>query len=200
MEALRQILSPDFLLRNSVYTSVLVGFCVPPRRGVSRDAPARLHGRGAAADFLHGRRRRPLPSPVARGPSGGPRLGRRARPCLCGLDDVLPGGDPGARFSRAARAWTGRRQARRRLRRGRRIEHPAACEKPLRRDRLARYAERRGHHHLRFRSRPHGGNARPRPRRAWDCFTRSCSWSPSTGRWRSRFGRMSFSGTCCSMC
>jgi ABC-type Mn2+/Zn2+ transport system permease subunit len=29
MEALRQILSPDFLLRNSVYTSVLVGFACP---------------------------------------------------------------------------------------------------------------------------------------------------------------------------
>ena len=29
MEALRQILSPDFLLRNSVYTSVLVGFSCP---------------------------------------------------------------------------------------------------------------------------------------------------------------------------
>jgi ABC-type Mn2+/Zn2+ transport system permease subunit len=29
MEALRQILSPDFLLRNSVYTSVLIGFACP---------------------------------------------------------------------------------------------------------------------------------------------------------------------------
>jgi len=29
MEALRQILSPDFLLRNSVYTSMLVGFACP---------------------------------------------------------------------------------------------------------------------------------------------------------------------------
>jgi len=29
MEALRQLLSPDFLLRNSVYTSVLIGFCCP---------------------------------------------------------------------------------------------------------------------------------------------------------------------------
>jgi len=29
MDALRQILSPDFLLRNSVYTSVLVGFACP---------------------------------------------------------------------------------------------------------------------------------------------------------------------------
>src|SRR5207244_2116426 len=29
MESLRQILSPDFLLRNSVYTSVLVGFACP---------------------------------------------------------------------------------------------------------------------------------------------------------------------------
>jgi ABC-type Mn2+/Zn2+ transport system permease subunit len=29
METLHQILSPDFLLRNSVYTSVLVGFCCP---------------------------------------------------------------------------------------------------------------------------------------------------------------------------
>ena len=29
METLRQILSPDFLLRNSVYTSVLVGFACP---------------------------------------------------------------------------------------------------------------------------------------------------------------------------
>ncbi|MFZ1037526.1 MAG: metal ABC transporter permease [Smithella sp.] len=29
METLQQILSPDFLLRNSVYTSVLVGFCCP---------------------------------------------------------------------------------------------------------------------------------------------------------------------------
>src|SRR5579863_6522298 len=29
METLRQILSPDFLLRNSVYTSVLVGFTCP---------------------------------------------------------------------------------------------------------------------------------------------------------------------------
>jgi len=29
MEALKQILSPDFLLRNSVYTSVLVGFACP---------------------------------------------------------------------------------------------------------------------------------------------------------------------------
>ena len=29
MEALRQMLSPDFLLRNSVYTSVLVGFACP---------------------------------------------------------------------------------------------------------------------------------------------------------------------------
>src|SRR5207253_2621876 len=29
MESLRQILSPDFLLRNSVYTSVLIGFACP---------------------------------------------------------------------------------------------------------------------------------------------------------------------------
>jgi len=29
METLRQILSPDFLLRNSVYTSVLIGFACP---------------------------------------------------------------------------------------------------------------------------------------------------------------------------
>ena len=29
METLSQILSPDFLLRNSVYTSVLVGFACP---------------------------------------------------------------------------------------------------------------------------------------------------------------------------
>ena len=29
METLRQILSPDFLLRNSVYTSVMVGFACP---------------------------------------------------------------------------------------------------------------------------------------------------------------------------
>src|SRR5437868_13952271 len=29
METLRQILSPDFLLRNSVYTSVLIGFICP---------------------------------------------------------------------------------------------------------------------------------------------------------------------------
>src|SRR6185312_11052822 len=29
MESLREILSPDFLLRNSVYTSVLVGFICP---------------------------------------------------------------------------------------------------------------------------------------------------------------------------
>ena len=29
LETLRQILSPDFLLRNSVYTSVLVGFSCP---------------------------------------------------------------------------------------------------------------------------------------------------------------------------
>ena len=29
METLGQILSPDFLLRNSVYTSVLVGFACP---------------------------------------------------------------------------------------------------------------------------------------------------------------------------
>src|SRR6266567_959830 len=29
MEELRQILSPDFLLRNSVYTSVLIGFACP---------------------------------------------------------------------------------------------------------------------------------------------------------------------------
>ncbi|MGP8155188.1 MAG: metal ABC transporter permease [Smithella sp.] len=29
METLQQILSPDFLLRNSVYTSVLIGFCCP---------------------------------------------------------------------------------------------------------------------------------------------------------------------------
>ena len=29
METLRQILSPDFLLRNSVYTSVLIGLACP---------------------------------------------------------------------------------------------------------------------------------------------------------------------------
>ena len=29
METLKQILSPDFLLRNSVYTSVLIGFACP---------------------------------------------------------------------------------------------------------------------------------------------------------------------------
>src|SRR5260370_33446064 len=29
METLRQTLSPDFLLRNSVYTSVLIGFACP---------------------------------------------------------------------------------------------------------------------------------------------------------------------------
>ena len=29
METLKEILSPDFLLRNSVYTSVLVGFACP---------------------------------------------------------------------------------------------------------------------------------------------------------------------------
>src|SRR5437016_5856969 len=29
METIRQILSPDFLLRNSVYTSVLIGFACP---------------------------------------------------------------------------------------------------------------------------------------------------------------------------
>ena len=29
MEALHQILSPDFLLRNSVYTSVLIGLACP---------------------------------------------------------------------------------------------------------------------------------------------------------------------------
>ena len=29
METLRQILSPDFLLRNSVYTGVLIGFACP---------------------------------------------------------------------------------------------------------------------------------------------------------------------------
>src|ERR1041385_1684183 len=29
MESLRQILSPDFLLRNSLYTSVLIGFACP---------------------------------------------------------------------------------------------------------------------------------------------------------------------------
>ena len=29
MESLRQILSPDFLLRNSVYTSVRIGFACP---------------------------------------------------------------------------------------------------------------------------------------------------------------------------
>src|SRR6185312_3840402 len=29
MEALREIISPDFLLRNSVYTSVMVGFICP---------------------------------------------------------------------------------------------------------------------------------------------------------------------------
>src|ERR1017187_3684647 len=29
MESLKQILSPDFLLRNSVYTSVLIGFACP---------------------------------------------------------------------------------------------------------------------------------------------------------------------------
>src|SRR5258707_12600551 len=29
METLRRILSPDFLLRNSVYTSVIIGFACP---------------------------------------------------------------------------------------------------------------------------------------------------------------------------
>src|SRR5438445_13765855 len=29
MESLKEILSPDFLLRNSVYTSVLIGFACP---------------------------------------------------------------------------------------------------------------------------------------------------------------------------
>src|SRR6476646_11686998 len=29
METFRQVLSPDFLLRNSVYTSVLIGFACP---------------------------------------------------------------------------------------------------------------------------------------------------------------------------
>ena len=31
------------------------------------------------------------------------------------------------------------------------------------------------------------------------CFKKSCSWFRSTGRWQLRFAKTSFSGTCCSM-
>ena len=65
METLRQILSPDFLLRNSVYTSVLIGFACPLVGVFLVLAPAGVHGRGAAADFVH-------------------RRGRRAVRCRCG--------------------------------------------------------------------------------------------------------------------
>jgi len=52
METLYQILSPDFLLRNSIYTSVARRVSLAARRGVSRNAPAGVHGCGTASDLL----------------------------------------------------------------------------------------------------------------------------------------------------
>ena len=142
---LHQILSPDFLLRNSVYTSVLIGFACPLvgvflvlRRLVFMGvALPQISSTGVAIALS-------LPLWLGR---CSPSTRRTANICwLSPARCFLAGGHPRAGVSGTARTRPARRPAGHGLRRRGRLEHPAAVEKPLCRSRLARLDEGRNHH------------------------------------------------------
>ena len=199
METLCQILSPDFLLRNSVYTSVLVGFACPlvgvflvMRRLVFMGvALPQISSTGIAIA---------LSLPLWLGFKLADH-GSHSAHALAFVGSIT--------FSLTAilvlafLERRGRGQSEGRLgicvRRGLRIGHLVAVKKPLRRDRLAGHAERGGHHHPQFRSRTDGSNTRTRSCGAGTIPQGVASWSRSTVRWPLHLARTSFSGTYCSI-
>ncbi len=166
METLGQILSPDFLLRNSVYTSVLVGFACPlvgvflvMRRLVFMGvALPQISSTGVAIALSlplwfgfhlhdHGAH-----SAHGLAFAGSMTFTLTAILVLAFLERRgrgQPEGRLGTAYVVAAS-----------------VEYLVAGKKPLRRDWLARPAERRGHHRLQFRSGADGSNAPGRPGRA----------------------------------